>query len=855
MNDQPVHYAILRSLDHWNENATLAGLEAQPDGTLKLARIPGTDDGKPIVVNKAPVVPSSGLAPGDCKDLYLADTINHRIIILDTLCEALTLLGVGGASGAPRQFKDPRGLLVFQDNLYVADSGNGRVQVFHLPSLDLRAIWEGPLQEPVALAVDSQSRIYVLDAYASSVSVLRFSVWGVPDNGYNAQMTRNLQGVVTFSIAIDRDDTLYVSAEPPKGILRFDKNATPLPDIPEPKPERPSAMAVDRGLLYVADQSSSEIWILDCKAGTFLGSLPGYHGPVSALTVDDSGMLYIKPGSDETYHVLRANKAYVPSGSLTAGPFDAGLDMEWERVHADVDLPGDTDAALHLFAGSEKSPAPDWNGSETLSASLDTLVPKRKRSGALLSEERRYLWLRLDLHSDSHRRASPELRQVQAETAAESYLDYLPAVYSRKDETDHFLERWLALFRAPLGDLELLLEEMPRRFDALTAPEDHLKWLASWVGFDPPLDLPGRELRELIPRLHKLYEQRGTPLGVREFVELYTGVRPALLEAFRERHIWQLGYTSVLGFDTALAGDLPDGMIVPGHTLADPSCQGLRRDCYSGVEFQQFEMFQIDPIIDFSDDSPSLIESYEAFSIRWTGQILPLTWERYTFHVLSDDSVRLWVDGILIVDRWIDPPTAKVEHSSVSVELEAGHWYTLQLEYRKKKGKATIRLSWSSRKQRKEVIPKSQLYSLREERARFELQENEETMLVGEALVGRSGPLNKSDFGMPVFSEAAHLFTILVPAGALPGEAQREMLKQVIEAEKPAHTDYHLCFVEPHMRVGFQARLGVDSIVAQPRPPMELNESTLGMDSYLEENEPTSRLGQSARLGQDTRIG
>jgi phage tail-like protein len=853
MNDQPIHYAILRSLDRWDENARQAGLEPQTDGTLRLARIPGTEDGKPIVVSKTPVFPSSGLAAGDCKDLYIADTDNHRIVVIDTLCEARTLLGVGGPSGAPGQFHDPRGLLVVQDNLYVADSSNGRVQVFRLPSLELRAIWEGPLQVPIALAADSQGRIYVLDTTLQSV--LRFSVWGVPDEGYNTQMIRNLKGSVPVSIAVDREDKLYVSAEPPKGILRFDKNATPLPDIPELRPQHPSAMAMDRDLLYVVDQSSGEIWILDCKAGIFLGALPGYHGPVSALAVDESGTLYIKPGLDETYHVLPANKAYVPSGNLTAGPFDAGLDLEWERVHADVELPGDTDVVLHLFAGSKKSPSPNWNGSETLSASLDTLVPKRKPTGALLPEERRYLWLRLDLHSDSQHRTSPQLIQVQAETAAESYLDYLPAVYSRKDAAEHFLERWLALFRAQLGDLELLLEEMPRRFDALTAPEDHLKWLASWLGLDPPLDLPGSELRVLIPRLHRLYEQRGTPFGVREFVELYTGVRPALLEAFRERHIWQLGYTSVLGFDTALAEDLPDGMTVPGHTLADASCQGLRRDCYSGVEFEQFETFQIDPIIDFGEKPSASIESKKPFSIRWTGQILPLTSERYTFHVLSDDSIRLWVDGILIVDRWIDPPAAKVEHSSVSVELEAERWYTLQLEYRKKKGKATIRLAWSSRKQKKEVIPKSQLYSLRDERARFELQENEGTMLVGEALVGRSGPLNKSDFGMPLFSEAAHLFTIVVPAGALPGHAQREMLQRVIEAEKPAHTDYHLCFVEPHMRVGFQARLGVDSIVAQPRPPMELNESTLGMDSYLEEKEPTSRVGQSARLGQDTQIG
>ena len=166
-------------------------------------------------------------------------------------------------------------------------------------------------------------------------------------------------------------------------------------------------------------------------------------------------------------------------------------------------------------------------------------------------------------------------------------MNHLPAVYRRDDAPTHFLEHWLALFRAEMGGLELALEEMPRRFDPLTAPEADLRWLASWLAFDPPDDLHGDELRTLLQRVHALYDRRGTPLGIREFVELYTGVRPYIFEGFRERQIWQLGYTSTLGFDTALAAGLPDGMIVPGHTLADPSYVGVRGDYYSGIDFQK----------------------------------------------------------------------------------------------------------------------------------------------------------------------------------------------------------------------------------------------------------------------------
>jgi hypothetical protein len=251
--------------------------------------------------------------------------------------------------------------------------------------------------------------------------------------------------------------------------------------------------------------------------------------------------------------------------------------------------------------------------------------------------------------------------------------------------------------------------------------------------------------------------------------------------------------------------------------------------------------------------SPDPLVPDNHFSVRWTGQLLPRYSERYTFHTLSDDGVRLWVDGILIIDKWVDQ--GQTEHSG-TIELEAGRWYAIQLEYFENEGGATIKLSWSSRRQQKEIIPPGQLYSLRDEFARFALPDQEQSMLVGQTVVGESGLLNKADFGMPMFSESAHLFTISVPAGALPSQGQREMLQRVIEAEKPAHTDYHLCFVEPRMRVGFQARLGIDSIVASAPPPMDLSGAALGLDSYLgEEPEQAGRVGQRAHLGQDTRIG
>ena len=88
MDEQAIRYAVLRDGRDWDESVRLIGLEPREDGSLTLARVPGTADGKPIVVPGSPAGEPSGLAAGDCHDLYIADTENHRIVRLDQVCNA-----------------------------------------------------------------------------------------------------------------------------------------------------------------------------------------------------------------------------------------------------------------------------------------------------------------------------------------------------------------------------------------------------------------------------------------------------------------------------------------------------------------------------------------------------------------------------------------------------------------------------------------------------------------------------------------------------------------------------------------------------------------------------------------------
>src|SRR6266850_256904 len=42
------------------------------------------------------------------------------------------------------------------------------------------------------------------------------------------------------------------------------------------------------------------------------------------------------------------------------------------------------------------------------------------------------------------------------------------------------------------------------------------------------------------------------------------------------------------------------------------------------------------------------------YTVRWVGMVQPLFNETYTFYTTTDDGVRLWVNGQLLIDHWVD---------------------------------------------------------------------------------------------------------------------------------------------------------------------------------------------------------
>lgn len=87
--------------------------------------------------------------------------------------------------------------------------------------------------------------------------------------------------------------------------------------------------------------------------------------------------------------------------------------------------------------------------------------------------------------------------------------------------------------------------------------------------------------------------------------------------------------------------------------------------------------------------SPAAVIPADNFSVRWT-RTLDFAAGRYRFTTETDDGVRLYVDGQLVIDRWHDMAPTQF---SVDVDLAAGA-HTIQVEYYEAGSGAVARLSW-----------------------------------------------------------------------------------------------------------------------------------------------------------------
>jgi phage tail-like protein len=117
------------------------------------------------------------------------------------------------------------------------------------------------------------------------------------------------------------------------------------------------------------------------------------------------------------------------------------------------------------------------------------------------------------------------------------------------------------------------------------------------------------------------------------------------------------------------------------------------------------------------------------------------------------------------------------------------------------------------------------------------------------AVLDRSHLVTNAEYGAPLFDDVAHRFTVRVYRGEVEGPRALESVRALIEREKPAHTAFELCVIQPGMRVGYSSRLGIDTVVGGPPLPRALGQGALVLDG-----EAPGRLGERSVVGRTTRL-
>ena len=132
---------------------------------------------------------------------------------------------------------------------------------------------------------------------------------------------------------------------------------------------------------------------------------------------------------------------------------------------------------------------------------------------------------------------------------AKYLFERLPAIY-RGDGEDGFVFRLLALFAEVLSAQEDDIYALYRIINPETSPTEFLPWLASWVALELDETWALEKRRSLIGSAVDLYKRRGTIPGIKEFVEIYTGIAPEIIEAYEIG--WRVGVQSTVGTDTVV---------------------------------------------------------------------------------------------------------------------------------------------------------------------------------------------------------------------------------------------------------------------------------------------------------------
>ena len=556
-------YQVLAKDEDW-EKGTISHLEITA-GRVRLEPVHALMD----EITFQGVVPG-GVAVGRDR-LYLIDTDGDRIIIHELRDTCVQDHVFGSTGNQPYRFKDPGAIAADDELVYVVDTGNNRVQVFY-PNLTLKTIWYKAggmsFDSLVDLAFDQEGNAYVADR--GNKRIVKIEKDGI-DSIFCSSEDGELSDPV--ALTLDDDGSVYIVDADRKSILVYsgsgDFNAEiKLDNYGTLKDIDPTCILYHDKGLFVGDSGNKRLHRINTSGSYEFAIRDVIHTPYR-LAAGENGDLYVTFTDYEHLSIL--SKIAFRKTGYYYGVFDSKQQgCQWHRILLDIDIMQKSRLVIKTHTSD------DPILTEDLSDEWDSMTFEGGFSaGDMLVQNLpgRYLGLKIIFESDGT--LSPILRSLHVYYPRETYLKYLPAIYQQDPDSLDFLSRFLPIFESFMLSIDDKVSNSSRYYNPLAAPDHFLTWLASWLDFSLDDKWSEEKKRRLIMCAVSLYRKRGTVEGLLDYIEMYTGYRPAIIELFKLRsaekkamlshHVVSLAHNSI-----PMAGYVVnDSAVVGRSTLAD----------------------------------------------------------------------------------------------------------------------------------------------------------------------------------------------------------------------------------------------------------------------------------------------
>lgn len=255
-----------------------------------------------------------GVAVDAAGNIYVADTLNHRIQKLDATGKFLLAFGSQGEGDG--QFNEPWSVAVDKDgSIYVADTWNHRIQKFDATGKFV-AKWGGGLTDtkgapnaqmsvfygPRSVVVDKDGNILVMDT--GNKRVQKFDKDGKPLAQFGVVGTDSGQFNEPVGLAVDKDGNIYVADTWNHRIEKFDSTFKYLAQWPvlawdsESIVNKPYLATDPDGNVYATDPEGQRV-LKFSNTGSILaiwgqpgGDASSFNLPIG-IAIDGSGNVYV----------------------------------------------------------------------------------------------------------------------------------------------------------------------------------------------------------------------------------------------------------------------------------------------------------------------------------------------------------------------------------------------------------------------------------------------------------------------------------------------------------------------------------------------------------------------------------